>query len=314
MLIDAGWSQGKDITKMNGKVDIPEVVKYAAPKNVKIWIWAHYDSMMAHMDEALPLFEKWGVVGTKIDFVERDDQEGIDFYYRVAKKAADHHLMLDFHGCTKPSGISRTWPNIMSYEAVLGMEHSKAGARDNPEHHVTLPFTRMLAGPIDYTPGGFDNVTRDEFVPRMDHPMVMGTRAHHLAMYAIYEAAFQMVSDCPQNYEGQPAFDFVKAVPAAWDETRVSSGKVGQYIVMARRKGDNWFIGAMTGGYPRTLEIPLTFLGDGKYTAETYADARDSDHQPKHVEIESQTVDRSTTLKPHLVTAGGFAARLHPEK
>src|SRR6185436_17666596 len=126
-------------------------------------------------------------------------------------------------GCTKPSGISRTWPNIMSYEAVLGMEHSKGGARDNPEHHVMLPFTRMLAGPMDYTPGGFDNVTREEFTNRMDRPMVMGTRAHHLAMYAIYEAAFQMVSDCPQNYEGQPSFDFIKAVPAAWDETRVIS-------------------------------------------------------------------------------------------
>jgi alpha-glucosidase len=177
MLVDAGWSD-RDITKMNGKVDIPELVRYASTKNVKVWIWLYYGSVDAQLEEAFPLYEKWGVAGMKIDFVERDDQRGIDFYYRVAKLAAAHHLMVDFHGATKPSGLERTFPNVLGYEGVLGMEQSKAGSRDNPDHHTTLPFTRMLAGPMDYTPGSFHNVTREEFAPRMESPVTMGTRAH----------------------------------------------------------------------------------------------------------------------------------------
>src|SRR5439155_15624818 len=182
------------------------------------------------MEAAFPLYEKWGVAGLKIDFIERDDQDGIDWYYRVAELAARHHLMVDFHGATKPTGMERTYPNVLGYEAVAGMEQSKAGARDNPDHHVTLPFTRMLAGPMDYTPGAFDNATRDGFIARMNHPMVMGTRAHQLAMYVVYQAAFQMVSDWPGAYEGQPEFQFIKDVPATWDESHVLNGKPGESI------------------------------------------------------------------------------------
>ena len=203
MLIDAGWSARNDITQMNGRVDVPEVVKYAAGKNVKVWIWAGYSSAAAQMEQAFPIYEKWGVAGVKIDFVERDDQGGIDWYYRAAELAAQHHLMLDFHGATKPTGMERTWPNVLGYEAVAGMEQSKAGARDNPDHQLTLPFTRMLAGAMDYTPGGFRNVTRDDFVARSTAPVVMGTRAHQLAMYVVFLAPFQMVSDHPGAYKDQ---------------------------------------------------------------------------------------------------------------
>jgi alpha-glucosidase len=154
MLVDAGWSARGDITKMNGRVDIPEVVRYAASKRVKVWIWLSYGDANRQMADAFPLYEKWGVAGVKIDFVERDDQGGIDFYYRAAETAAQHHLMVDFHGSTKPTGLDRTWPNVLGYEGVAGMEQSKAGSRDNPDHQVTLPFTRMLAGRMDYTPGG----------------------------------------------------------------------------------------------------------------------------------------------------------------
>ena len=222
--------------------------------------------------------------------------------------------MLDFHGCTKPTGIHRTWPNILGYEAVIGMEQSKAGTRDNPEHHVTIPFTRMLAGPMDYTPGGFDNVTRENFEPRMEKPMVVGTRAHQLAMYAVYEAPFQMVSDRPEVYENQPAFDFIKAVPSSWDETRAIDGEVGQYITLARRHGDEWYIGSLNGWSPRELEIRLTFLGSGKYTADIYSDAADADRNPKHVEITHKTVDHDSSLTAKLAPAGGYAVRLRPVK
>ena len=192
MMLDAGWS-GMHITKMRGNVDVPELVRYAAKKNVKVWIWLYSKSVATQMQQAFPLYEKWGVAGVKIDFVLRNDQEGIRWYYAVAKLAAEHHLMVDFHGATQPWGIQRTWPNVLDYEAVLGLEQNKAGRRDGPVHRATLPFTRMLSGPLDYTPGGFNNVTREAFVARDNSPMVMGTRAQQLALYVVYEAPLAMV-------------------------------------------------------------------------------------------------------------------------
>lgn len=313
MLVDAGWAR-RDITRMNGRVDIPELVRYAAPKHVKIWIWLPYDQTTKQMAEAFALYEQWGVAGVKIDFVERDDQEGINFYYRAAREAAAHHLMVDFHGCTKPTGLDRTYPNVMGYEAVLGMEQSKGGSRDNPDHHVTLPFTRMLAGRMDYTPGGFDNVTKDEFAPRDHKPMVMGTRAHQLAMYVVYEAPFQMVADYPGAYENQPAFNFIKAVPATWDETKALEGEPGEFVTIARRHGGDWFLGSMSNWEARELEVPLGFLGAGRYTAEIYADANDADHAPKHVEISKKRVTASTRLKLQLAPGGGCAIWFHPNR
>jgi alpha-glucosidase len=312
MLVDAGWSAQGDITKMNGRVDIPELVKYAASKNVKVWIWVGSSQLMKQMDAAYPIYEQWGVAGIKTDFVLRDDQVGTEFYFEAAEKAARHHLMIDFHGCTKPSGIQRTYPNIMGYESVLGMEQSTAGYRDNPENRVTLPFTRMVAGPMDYTPGGFNNVTRDEFVAQRNKPMVMGTRAHHLAMYVVYESPFQMVADWPEHYRNQPAFEFIKGAPATWDETRVLNGEVGEYITIARRHGRTWFLGSMTNWDPRELEIELGFLGQGHYTAEIYADTPDSGRSPKLVAISKRQVDRNGRLKASLVTAGGYAVRFVP--
>jgi alpha-glucosidase len=314
MLIDAGWSTPGDITKMNGKVDVPEVVKYAAAKNVKVWIWLFYREADAQMEEAFPLYEQWGVAGLKIDFVERDDQKGIEFYYRAASEAAKHHLLLDFHGATKPTGIDRTFPNVLGYEAVLGMEQSRVGSRDDPEHRVTLPFTRMLAGRMDYTPGGFDNVTRDGFVPHSPRTSVMGTRAQQLAMYAVYESPFQMVSDTPKAYEDQPAFEFIKHCPATWDETRVLNGLPGEYVTIARRNGAEWFLGSMTNWSARKLELPLRFLGPGKYSAEIYADADDAAESPKNVSVRKQTVDATMTLTANLAPGGGYAVRFVPVK
>ena len=314
MLIDAGWSARGDITKMNGRVDVPEVVRYAAAKKVKVWIWLGYTDASKQMQDAFPIYEKWGVAGLKIDFIERDDQEGMDWYYRVAELAAKHHLMLDFHGSTKPTGMQRTWPNVLGYEGVLGMEQSRAGSRDNPDHHVMLPFTRMLGGLMDYTPGGFDNVTKADFQARSLAPMVMGTRAHHLAMYAVYEAPIQMVADHPSAYKDQPSFEFIKNAPSTWDETKVLNGLPGQYVTIARRHGEEWFLGSMTNWDPRTLDLPLGFLGAGRYRAEIYADAEDADRLPKNVSIVKRTVDRTTHLKAQLAAGGGYAVRFVPIK
>ena len=169
-----------------------------------VWLWAHWNDISRQMDEAFPLFEKWGIAGVKIDFMNRDDQWMVNFYRRVVEKAAEHHLMIDFHGAYKPDGLRRTWPNLVTREGVMGAEYNKWSARVTPDHNVTLPFTRMLAGPMDYTPGGFNNATRAQFEPRNRQPMVQGTRAHALALYAVFESAFQMVSDYPEAYKGQP--------------------------------------------------------------------------------------------------------------
>jgi alpha-glucosidase len=314
MLVDAGWSAQDNVITMNGTVNIPELVKYAAAKNVKIWIWVHWTAVEKQMNEAFALYEQWGVAGVKIDFMSRDDQEMMGFYYRVAETAARHRLMVDFHGSTKPTGMERTWPNVLGYEGVLGMEWSKATARDNPKHRLMIPFTRMIAGTMDYTPGGFNNVTEEAFVASMTRPPVLGTRAQQLAMYVVYECPFQMVSDHPAAYEGERAFQFIKDVPATWDETRVLHGQPGEYITIARRSGNTWFLGSMTGPAARTVEIPLRFLPSGRHTAEVYSDASDADSFPGRVNIERRTVSSTQTLSVRLAPGGGCAIRFVPRR
>ncbi|HYH01397.1 MAG TPA: glycoside hydrolase family 97 protein [Terriglobales bacterium] len=317
-LIDEGWAApvGKgrpsDLTRSAPAVDLSELLRHAKAKNVRLWLWAHWSSVDQQMDVAFPLFEKWGVAGVKIDFMDRDDQNMVGFYRRVLKKAAEHHLMINFHGAFKPDGVRRTYPNVVTREGVLGLEYSKWTGRITPVHNCTLPFTRMLAGPLDYTPGGFGNVTRENFVPRETQPMVMGTRAHQLAIYVVFESPLQMVTDYPERYRGQREFEFIKKVPTTWDETRVLAGKPMEFITMARRSGEDWFLGAMTDWNQRDIEVPLTFLAPGKYEAEIYSDAADADKQPTHTTIERRVVQPTDTLRLHLVTGGGAAIHLRP--
>ncbi len=318
MLIDAGWAlKGKegrvdDITQVSPNLDMPDLLRYAKQRNVRIWLWAHWTSVDRYMDQAFPLFEKWGIAGVKIDFMNRDDQWMVDFYRRVLEKAAEHHLMIDFHGAYKPDGIRRTYPNLITREAVMGMEYSKWSARTNPVHNTTLPFTRMLAGPMDYTPGGFRNRNRDQFTPRMFKPMVLGTRAHDLALFVVFESPFEMVADDPEAYKGQRDFDFIRKVPPVWDETRVLDGRPMEFISIARRLGHDWFVGSITNWDRRDLDIPLNFLGDGAYVAEIYADAPDVAKDATHTSFEKRPVNRSTVLKVQLGSGGGNAIWIHP--
>jgi alpha-glucosidase len=195
---------------------------------------------------------------------------------------------------------------------VLGMENSKWSTRDNPVSRTTLPFTRMLSGPMDYTPGGFGNATQEDFVARNLRPMVLGTRAQQLALYVVYFAPIQMVADAPQAYDGQPEFQFIKDVPATWDETRGLQGRPGESITVARRSGRDWFLGSITNWSPRDVDVPLTFLGPGKFTAEIYEDATDAEQNPQHVTIEKKPVRQADTLKLHLAPGGGCAIRFVP--
>ena len=303
---------GADITRAQPNIDMPELLRYAKSKNVKVWVWAHWTDINRQMDEAFPLYEKWGIAGVKIDFMDRDDQWMVDFYRRVAKNAAEHHLMIDFHGAFKPDGLRRTYPNVITRESVLGLEYNKWSARVTPEHNVMLAFTRMLAGPMDYTPGGFSNVNRKDFQPRNVHPMVMGTRAHQVALFIVFESPFEMVSDYPEAYEGRKELPFLSAIPTTWDETRVLNAKVGDYIAIARRHGNEWYVGSIAGSRAAQFDIPLAFLGEGEYTAETLSDAPDADVSPTHTTIDQKAVNRSEGLKVNLVPGGGQAIRIRP--
>ena len=324
MLIDAGWARADrkspddyaavaDITRMDPNVDMPELRRYAKEKNVRIWLWSHWTSVDKYMDQAFPLFEKWGIAGVKIDFMNRDDQEMVAWYRHVAELAAQHHLMLDYHGAFKPDGLRRTWPNVMTREGVMGKEYLKWSARTSPVHNTTLPFTRMLAGPMDYTPGAFGNVTRAEFEARDKEPMAPNTRAHELALYVVLESPLQMVSDYPEHYEGQHDFEFIRQVPTTWDEVRVIAGRPMENITVARRSGKDWYVGSITNWDARTVRVPLQFLGEGKYVAEIYADAEDAGTHATHTEFTKQTVDRNSVLDVKMVSGGGNAMWIHRE-
>jgi len=319
MLIDAGWSVAQsrtesDLTRTSPALDMPEILRHAASKNVKVWLWAHWTAIDRQMDEAFPLFEKWGIAGVKIDFMDRDDQGMVEFYRRVARKAAEHHVMIDFHGAFKPTGLRRTYPNVMTHEGVLGLEYLKWSARTTPDHNVMLPFTRMLAGPMDYTPGGFNNVTPAEFEARSREPMTLGTRAHQLALYVVFESALQMLSDHPGAYRGEKELDFLSRVPASWDETRVLAGQPGDFIAVARRKGAQWFVGCLTGSRERTIELPLDFLSEGEFKAEIYADAPDAATSPKKSVKEERSVRKGAQLSVRMAPGGGQAIRISPQR
>lgn len=313
MLIDAGWarhsedSKADDITHWNSNVDLPAILAFAKQRNVRVILWMNWKSVERQMDAAFPLFEKWGVAGVKIDFMERDDQEMVNFYYRVARTAAKYHLVVDFHGAFKPTGMRRTYPNQLTREGVMGMEYSKWSFRTTPYHDVILPFTRMLAGPMDYTPGCFNNATQAQFEPRQVNPMCQGTRAHQLAMYAIYFSPLQMLSDYPEIYDHNPGMAFLDAVPTVWDETRVVNGEPGEFVTMARKSGDQWFLGSMTNWTPRDLDIPLSFLGPGAYQAQIFADGPDAGTDAKSLSISKEWVKASGHLTAHLAPGGGYA-------
>ena len=260
------------------------------------------------MDEVFALYERLGVKGVKVDFMDRDDQEMVAFYHRMLSSAARHKLMVNLHGAYHPTGLNRTWPNFMTQEGVLGAEYNKWSRRVTATHNVTLPFTRMLIGPMDYTPGGFRNATPDDFQVRFFGPQVMTTRAHQLATLVVYESPLQVIADSPDAYQSGEGSAFIADVPATWDETRALAGEVGEYIVLARRSGKRWFIGAMTNEQPRQLEIALDFLGGGQFVAETYADG----NAPTDVGRSASTVAANASLTLDLAGSGGAAIMLTP--
>jgi alpha-glucosidase len=302
-----------DITRAIPELDMPEILSYGRQHGVGLIIWMHWKALRKQMDDALPLYAKWGAKGIKCDIMDSDDQTMVNFYEEVVRKCADLHLMVDFHGAYKPTGLRRTYPNLITREGVMGGEYNKVTKRETPLHNVTLPFTRMLAGPMDYTPGGFRNATAEQFTINYDYPEVMGTRCHQLAMYVVYESPLMMVSDSPEAYRGAVGTDFIRQVPTSWDETRVLAGEVAEYVVIARRQGKVWYIGAMTNWTPRHLSIPLKALGKGTWQADVYKDGPDAARTPTDAAHTQMTLLPNRQLEMDLAPGGGWAAHLKAE-
>jgi alpha-glucosidase len=318
MLVDAGWYPADDYTHALDilhhvpEVDIPDIIAYGKQKGVKVLLWLYWSALDKQMDEAMALYEKWGAAGIKVDFMDHDDQEMVNFYERCVRKAAEHHLVVDLHGAYKPTGLRRTYPNLLTREGVMGMEYNKWSDRVTPEHDVTIPFTRMLAGPMDFTPGAFNNAARGHFVARNLEPMSQGTRAHQLAMYVVYESPLVMLCDYPEAYDHNPDMEFLDKVPTVWEDTKVLNGEPAEYVTIARQHGDTWYLGSMTNWEARDLELPLNFLGKSEYEAQIFSDGPDADTIGTSLSINTRRVKAGDKLNVHLAPGGGVAVIFTP--
>jgi alpha-glucosidase len=311
IILDEGWYKLGNLLEVVPEINMEELVAYAKQKNVGIILWVVWKTLDDQLMPALDEFEKWGVKGIKVDFMQRSDQILINYYHRISRECAKRKMLVDFHGDQKPATMTRTWPNLISTEGVRGMEWSKWSADSEPKHNVTLPFTRMFLGPMDYTPGAMRNATKATFAPIHSQPMALGTRCHQLAMYVVFESPLQMLSDSPSNYMREPEImDFLAPVPSEWDETKVLDARIADYVVVARRNAQDWYVGAMTDWTPRTLEIDLSFLPEGTFTMEAYQDGVNADRNASDYKKTTTRVSRTTKLKLSLASGGGWAARI----
>ena len=313
IILDEGWYKLGNLLDVVPDINIPEIVAYGKQKNVGVILWVVWKTLDDQLQPALDQFAKWGVKGIKVDFMQRSDQLLINYYHKISMETAKRKMLVDFHGDQKPATMTRTWPNLISTEGVRGLEWDKWSAETDPLHDVTLPFTRMFLGPKDFTPGAMLNAQKISFAPVFQRPMSLGTRCHQLAMYVVYESPLQMLADSPSNYLREPQImEFLGPVPSVWDETKVLDGKIAEYVVVARRNGRDWYVGAMTNWTPREIDIDLSFLPDGKYSMEAYQDGVNADRNASDYKQVKTQVDKSTKLRLKLAPGGGWAARIHP--
>jgi alpha-glucosidase len=316
IVMDEGWSVSTDIAKISPNIDLEEIVSYGKQKNVGVILWATGYALMGRLDEIFSKYATMGVKGFKIDFFDRDDQKMVAFIYDIARKAADHKLMVDLHGMYKPTGLQRTYPNVIGFEGVRGMENVKWSPNDDvPRYDVTLPYIRMVAGAMDYTPGAMRNSNKANFRAVNSMPMSQGTRCHQLAMYTVFEAPLGILSDNPTVYQKeQECTSFLANIPTVFDETVALDGKLGEYIAMARRKGDTWYVGAMTNWEAKELSVDLSFLGEGTYEAEIFKDGINADRDATDYKREVITVTKTAKQTIAMLNGGGWAARIYPKK
>ena len=311
IILDEGWYKLGNLLDINPDVNIEELVRYGKEKQVGLILWVVWKTLDDQMEKALDQFERWGIKGIKVDFMQRDDQWMVDFYRKVARETAKRHMLVDFHGAYKPSGLRREYPNVISREGVKGMEWNKWSKEITPVHNVTIPFIRMTAGPMDYTPGAMVNAHQRNFLVSFDRPMSMTTRVHQLAMYVVYESPLQMLADNPSNYLREPVcLKYLSHMPVTWDETHALAGEVGKFVVVARRKGDTWYIGAMNGDGSRTVKVDLSFLPQGTYQAEIFRDGVNADRYAQDYKKIQTMIHSDRKLTVYMADGGGWVGIL----
>lgn len=315
-VIDEGWYDpaGGDVMTVIPEVDLEELVGYASSKNVGLFLWAVANVLDDKLEEACEYYSELGIKGFKVDFIDRDDQLAVELVYRLAAATARYRLQLDLHGMYKPTGLNRTFPNILNFEGVFGLEEVKWSNPDMPSYDVTFPFIRMVQGPVDYTPGAYRNATRDGFAIDYRRPMSQGTRAHQVAAYVVFDSPLAMLCDSPSLYDAEPdCTRFIASIPVDCDRTEIVAGRMGEYIVTAREKEGAWYVGGMTDWTPREVSFALSFLPEGRaYTAEILADSDASAAEPQRYDITRRAVDSGTTLDMRLAPGGGFAIVIRP--
>jgi len=316
VVVDAGWSVPRDLTKSRPAIQMPELIAYAQSKKVDLFLWGSWRDLRGKEDTIFPMYAKMGIKGFKIDFIDRDDQKAVESVYHMAERAAAHRVMLDLHGMYKPTGLHRTYPNVVNFEGVKGLENVKwTPVDDVPRYDVTVPYIRMLVGPMDYTPGAMRNATRGDFRASNSTPMSHGTRTHQLAMYTVFDAPIQMLADSPTSYQAeQESTDFIAKVPTVFDETVPLDGKVGDYVAVARRKGTTWFVGAMTNWTARDLTLDLSFLGPGSYQAVIFQDGVNAGKDARDYKRVVRAVTATEKLSVRLAQGGGWTARFEPAR
>lgn len=317
VILDEGWSVNgeADLFQVVPEINLTELVRYAANRNVGLILWAGYWAFDRDMEKVCKHYSSMGIKGFKVDFMDRDDQHMVQFHQRAAMTAAKYKMLVDFHGTYKPSGLNRTYPNVINYEGVHGLEQMKWSPEnvDQVTYDVTVPYIRMMAGPMDYTQGAMRNASRGNYRPVNSEAMSQGTRCRQLAEYVVFESPLNMLCDSPSNYmKEKECLEFIAEIPTVWDETKGLCGEVGKYIAMARRNGSDWYVGAMTDWSDRGLTLDLSFLPEGNYTVVLYRDGVNADRVACDYRKETINLPADRQLKIKMAPGGGFAAKIVP--
>ena len=314
VLLDEGWAAKGQLINTVPEIDMQAILNHAKAKNVGVILWCGWLPLDQNMEEVFDHYAKMGVKGFKIDFIDRDDQKVVNFYYKIAKMGAEHHMLIDFHGAYKPTGLQRTYPNVINFEGVYGMEQLKWANPDMPRNDVLISYIRMLAGPLDYTPGAMHNASKENFRSIFGQPMSQGTRCHQLGLYVVFEAPLCMLADSPSNYEKEPECTrFISQIPTTFDQTVALGGEVEKYSVIARKKGNSWYIGAINNWDKRDITLDFSFLGPGKWKAEVFKDGINANNNGNDYKREIVDVTNQTQLPVHLAEGGGWAAIVRGE-
>lgn len=312
VMLDAGWSDVKDLFRINPDVDMNELTNYAKQNNIRLMLWTLCATLDKQLDSALKQFNQWGIASIMTDFMDRDDQKMVNFYHRIAKACADHKISVMFHGAFPPKGFNRTWPNAITQEGVLGAEWNIWSELATPDHNVAIAYTRMLAGPLDYEPGLLLNAQKDQFRPIGKNPMSIGTRCHQLAMFLVYDSPLQIFSGNPSQGLQEPEFmKLLGSIPTTWDETKILQGKIGEYIITARRKGNDWYVGALSNSNAKDIKLTLDFLSNGNYKAVICKDGLNAHNYGADYELTERNFQRIDNINIHLAPGGGFLIRLN---